>query len=196
MDDNGARPAPPVLHHVTFKTTRLQEMIDWYGVVVGMQVNFQDAVGAWMSNDAANHRIALLAVPGLIDDPEKRRRTGMHHSAFEYPTFEALFANYAHLRDRSITPAFALDHGLTTSIYYDDPDGNVVELQVDNFADWEKSAAWMRTAPEFRANPIGVFFDAERVHAAHLDGASFRDLRPKIFAGAFTPDPLPDLGIG
>ena len=41
----------------------MQDMIDWYGVVVGMRVNFQDAVGAWMSNDNANHRIALLRCP-------------------------------------------------------------------------------------------------------------------------------------
>ena len=27
----------PILHHVTLKTTRLQEMIEWYGVVVGMK---------------------------------------------------------------------------------------------------------------------------------------------------------------
>ena len=188
--------APPVLHHVTFKTTKLQEMIDWYGVVVGMRVNFQDPVGAWMSNDDANHRIALLAIPGLIDDPEKRRRTGMHHSAFEYPTFGALYGNYARLRDRGITPAFSLDHGVTTSLYYNDPDGNVVELQVDNFDDWAKSTAWMQTAPEFKANPIGVFFDAERVWAAHRAGTSYRDLRPRVFAGEFTPDPQPDLGIG
>ena len=188
--------ANPALHHVTFKTTRLQEMIDWYGVVVGMKPNFQDGAGAWMSNDNANHRIALLALPGLIDDPEKRRRTGMHHSAFEYPSFEALIGTYARLRYRGILPAFALDHGLTTSIYYNDPDMNVVELQVDNFGDWSKSTAWMQTAPEFKANPIGVFFDAERVHAAHRDGASFEELRKRVYAGEFTPDPLPDLGIG
>jgi catechol 2,3-dioxygenase len=186
----------PTLHHVTFKTTRMQEMIDWYGVVVGTRVHFQDAVGAWMSNDRANHRIALLAIPGLIDDPEKRRRTGMHHSAFEYDDFAALMATYARLRDRGITPAFSLDHGVTTSLYYNDPDGNVVELQVDNFADWEKSSAWMKTSAEFSAAPIGKFFDPERVYQVHRSGVGFRDLQKRVYSGEFTPDPLPDLGIG
>ena len=80
----------PTFHHFNLKTTRLQEMIDWYGKVVGAEVLFQDGQGAWMSNDEANHRIALLAFPGFVDDPEKGTRTGLHHSAFEYGSFEEL----------------------------------------------------------------------------------------------------------
>ena len=188
--------APPALHHVTFKTTRLAAMIAWYGLLVGMRVNFQDQGAAWMTNDAANHRIALLAIPGLTDDPEKRSRTGMHHTAFEYPAMDDLMATYARLRDAGVVPAFSLDHGLTTSLYYSDPDSNVVELQVDNHGDWRQSSEWMRTAPEFRANPIGVFFDPEKVYQAHRSGTPFADLQRQVYAGAFAPDTPPDLGIG
>ena len=48
----GHRPCPltpssiPKFHHVNLKTTRLQEMIDWYAVVVGTEVLFQNAVRA------------------------------------------------------------------------------------------------------------------------------------------------------
>ena len=38
--------AKPVLHHINLKTTRLQEMIDWYGMVVGTTATFQFPVGA------------------------------------------------------------------------------------------------------------------------------------------------------
>ena len=31
----------PKFHHVNFKTTRLQEMIDWYTTLVGAEVLFQ-----------------------------------------------------------------------------------------------------------------------------------------------------------
>jgi catechol 2,3-dioxygenase len=41
-------------------------------------------------SDAANHRIALPAFSSFVDDPEKDTRTGMHHSAFEYTSFEDL----------------------------------------------------------------------------------------------------------
>ena len=74
----------PKFHHFNLKTTRLQEMIDFYAVLVGAEVIFQDDLGAWLSNDEANHRIALLAFPDFSDDPEKETHTGLHHSAFEY----------------------------------------------------------------------------------------------------------------
>ena len=90
----------------------------------------------------------------------------MHHSAFEFANFEELNGNYLRLRERGITPEICLDHGMTFSYYYKDPDGNHVELQCDNFGDWAASKEWMRTSEEFHANPIGHFVDAEKVAEA------------------------------
>ncbi len=184
----------PKFHHFNLKTTRLQEMIDWYATVVGAEVNFQDDVGAWLTNDAANHRIALLAFPGFVDDPEKDTRTGLHHSAFEYGGFAELNASYLRLREAGIEPAFCLDHGMTFSYYYKDPDGNHVELQVDDFGDWEASGEWMRTSPDFAANPIGVFVDPAKVADAAAQGASFADIHARAMAGEFAP-PAPPVDI-
>ena len=61
----------PSLHHVTMKTSRLDEMIKWYALVIGTQVQFRNETAAWTTNDDANHRIAFLAVPGLSDDADK-----------------------------------------------------------------------------------------------------------------------------
>jgi 2-keto-4-pentenoate hydratase/2-oxohepta-3-ene-1,7-dioic acid hydratase in catechol pathway/catechol 2,3-dioxygenase-like lactoylglutathione lyase family enzyme len=160
----------PKFHHVNLKTTRLQEMIDFYRELVGAEVIFQDQVGAWLSNDDANHRIALLAFPNFVDDPDKDNRTGMHHSAFEYTSFDELNSSYLRLKEAGITPALCLDHGMTLSYYYADPDGNNVELQVDNFSSCEKSKEWMSTSDEFKANPIDVFVDPDRVAADYADG--------------------------
>jgi len=184
----------PKFHHFNLKTTRLQEMIDWYCTLVGAQVLFQDAVGAWLSNDEANHRIALLAFPGFVDDPEKDTRTGLHHSAFEYASFEELNASYLRLRDAGIEPDLCLDHGMTFSYYYKDPDGNHVELQVDNFGDWAQSSEWMRTSEAFHANPIGMFVDPAKVADAAAAGASFDEIHERATAGEFAP-PQPPVDI-
>jgi catechol 2,3-dioxygenase len=181
----------PKLHHVNLKTTRLQEMIDYYRRLVGAEVIFQYPAGAWLSNDAANHRIALLAFPNFIDDPEKDARTGMHHSAFEYAGFEELNSSYLRLREAGVKPAICLDHGMTLSYYYADPDGNHVELQVDCFGDWHESKEWMRGSDEFEANPIGVFVDPDRIAADHADGMSFAEIHAKAMSGGYAPDQPP-----
>jgi catechol 2,3-dioxygenase len=189
MTDTGV--IHPKFHHVNLKTTRLSEMIDFYRTLVGVEVVFRDHVGAWLSNDEANHRIALLAFPNFVEDPEKDTRAGMHHSAFEYESFDALNATYLRLKEASITPALCLDHGMTFSYYYADPDGNNVELQVDNFGDWAKSKEWMRTSEEFKANPIGQFVDPELVAADHAGGMSFDEIHAKAMAGAYAPEQAP-----
>lgn len=184
----------PKFHHFNLKTTKLQEMIDWYSTVVGAQVLFQDDVGAWLSNDEANHRIALLAFPGFVDDPEKDTRTGLHHSAFEYDGFDDLNASYLRLRDAGIEPALCLDHGMTFSYYYKDPDGNHVELQCDVFGDWAASSAYMRTSEVFHANPIGMFVDPAKVADAAGGGESFERIHERAMAGEFAP-PAPPVEI-
>ena len=185
----------PKLHHVTLKTSRLPEMIAWYGSVVGAKVQFRDETAAWMTNDDANHRIAFLAVPGLADDADKTRHNGMHHSAFEYETFDDLMASFDRLRGIGIAPAFCLDHGLTISLYYEDPEGNFVELQSDNFGDWNASSEWMRTSPDFAANPIGTFFDPGKVYDAFRSGTAFPELQRQVRAGQFQPERIPNIGL-
>ncbi len=181
----------PKFHHVNLKTTRLQEMIDFYRTLVSVEVTFQDEVGAWLSNDEANHRIALLAFPNFVEDPEKDTRTGMHHSAFEYECFEELNAGYLRLKEAGIVPSLCLDHGMTLSYYYADPDGNHVELQVDCFGDWSKSTEWMHSSEQFKANPIGQFVDPDRIAADHASGVSFADIHAEAMAGGYAPEQPP-----
>lgn len=181
----------PPLHHVNIKTTRLQEMIDWYGVVTGCEVTFQYELGAWLSNDDAHHRIAFLSFPSFSDDPEKDLRTGLQHTAFELATFEDLMATYVRLREAGIVPSFCQDHGMTLSYYYLDPDGNALELQVDTFGDWRKSTEFMREALAFQEDPLGPWVDPEQIVDAHLAGLSFEEIHRGAYAGNYQPDPLP-----
>ena len=185
--------AKPSLHHVNLKTTRLQEMIDWYGTVVGMEVVHEFAGGAFLTNDAACHRLALLTSPAISKDEDKLRHAGIHHIAFEYDSVDELMATYKRLRSKGIGPHCALDHGMTLSLYYVDPDGNSVELQVDNFGDWTKSTEFMRAAPEFEADPIGALVDPDQLLEAHEAGVVFEELHRRAYAGEFPSSKPMDL---
>jgi len=185
----------PTLHHINLKTGRLQEMIEWYSKVVGMKPNYQFPGGAWLTNDEANHRLALLVSPQLSEDPDKLMHTGFHHSAFEYPTMGDLLDTYSRLKALGIEPHASLDHGMTMSFYYEDPDGNSVELQSDNFGTWQESSEWMRTSPQFAADPIGKPVDPEQMVAAHQAGASFAELHQRAYNGEFPPSGPMDLHV-
>ncbi len=185
----------PALHHVNLKTTRLQEMIDWYSTVMGMEISHQYPGGAWMTNDKANHRVALLTTPGMKDDPDKVIHTGIHHTAFEYDNLGQLLETWARLKEASIEPHGCLDHGMTMSFYYLDPDGNSLELQADNFGDWDKSRAFMLSDPQFAENPIGVPLDPAKLYEAYQQGAGAEELHRRAYADEFKLETPIDLRL-
>lgn len=185
----------PLLHHVTFRTSQLDEMIKWYGTLLGARVVFRNEFAAWTSNDEANHRIAFLAVPGIERDPDKVKHSGVHHTAFEYASFDDLMSSYDRLAGEGMAPAFCLDHGMTISIYYEDPESNYVELQCDCFGDWGKSAEWMNQSADFARDPVGTFFDPTKVFAAHQGGAAFATLHAAMRGGEYPPAVIPNIGL-
>lgn len=177
----------PALHHVNLKTTRLGELIDWYCLVAGMTVNFRGPMGAFLTNDAANHRIAMTAVPGLVPDEDRVIHDGMHHTAFEYASLDELLGSYVRLKGEGVVPHACVDHGLTMSFYYLDPDGNSVEMQADNYADWSQSTAFMRDDQRFADDPIGKFVDPDALVEQRRSGVEVQDLHDRAYDGEFPP---------
>ncbi len=55
---------------------------------------------------------------------------------------------------------WSVNQGLITSIYYKDPDGNLLETQVHNF-DINKEAMEILKVNVFMKNPFGIDFDPE-----------------------------------
>jgi catechol 2,3-dioxygenase len=178
----------PVFHHALLKTPRMEEMIDWYGKVVGIEAVFQAPGIAFLSNDGANHRISLAGGPQFRENPAYRTAAGLHHLAFEYDSVDDLLDTWQRLYDEyGYEPHVAIHHGMTLSFYYVDPDGNSVELQADVFGDWKKSKKWMSTSPLFRADPIGKFVVPAKMVAARAAGVKQKDLLKRAYAGEYSP---------
>ena len=98
-----------------------------------------------------------------LDDPcgaetEHAEVIGVDHVAYTYATIDQLLGNYQRLLEQGIEPYWCVHHGITVSVYYADPDGNQMELQVDSYASVAEACAFME-GPHFRDNPIGVEFD-------------------------------------
>lgn len=140
--------APSKLAHIVMKTPRLDEMVDWYTTVLDAIVVFRDKRIAFLTYDTEHHRVALIRLPRILRIPgmvwkAHRKFWGVDHVAFTYNSLDSLIATYRRLTDAGIEPVWCINHGPTTSMYYEDPDGNRLELQADNFATNHELLAWI-----------------------------------------------------
>ena len=148
--------SPTRLAHVVLRTSKIDELIHWYQTVLCADIVFSDGSIAFLGYDEEHHRIAFIQVPGLQAQPHGI--CGVHHLAFTYASLKELIDTHERLQSVGIEPAWCVNHGPTTSMYYADPDGNQVELQVDNY-DSVQEASKFFFSPAFATNPIGVDFD-------------------------------------
>ena len=160
---------PTKLAHVVFQTNRIPEMRDWYCTVLDARVIYENDRLCFATYDDEHHRVAFANFGPLAPRPQETalgpqasEQPGLHHTAFTFGSMREFLANYARLRDLGIRPFFCVNHGPTTSMYYRDPDGNRVELQIDNFASAKEGQDWLLT-PAFDRNPIGVEYDPDQL---------------------------------
>lgn len=183
---SSGRSAPVRLAHVVFITSQPESMRNWYCKVLGAHVVFEDKGLCFMTFDEEHHRVALLAANALLE-PASNRNARMHHTAYSFPSLDRLLERYDTLAAEQILPHVAVQHGMTTSIYYRDPDGNFVELQVDNFQSADLATEYMY-GPEFQADPVGVAFDPSRMRDELLRGAPVQRLMTRTWAVESNPE--------
>ncbi len=193
----------PTLHHVGIVTRNIERMIEWYAKVLGMRPNFQSLASsdkasmplkaALLTNDKANHRIALLSWPGLSDNSEKHKMSRLQHFAFEYKTIGDLLTSYSRLKQLTIVPIIFVDHGVVTAFYYHDPDKNTVEIFVDNYGDWESSSEYMRKmrTDEYVTKPV----DPEKIISALNAGLPEKEIFQRLNSGEYTPSEPVDMSV-
>ncbi|MEL6982050.1 MAG: VOC family protein [Actinomycetota bacterium] len=163
---------PVKLAHLVLRTPRFDESVAWWTTVLGAETRHQNDFLAFLTYDDEHHRLAIVSMPHL--GPNDRKAAGMEHIAFTYADLDALLSTYVRLKAEGITPVAPVNHGMTLSMYYADPDGNQVELQVDSM-DAAKAEAFM-ASDVFAANPIGVGFDPDDLVARRAAGESVDQL--------------------
>jgi catechol-2,3-dioxygenase len=166
-----SRIRPARFVHVVYRTRRFEQMVAWYETVFDAKVRYQNPVLAFLSYDDEHHRIALINMAIVHTDTGRDQRglIGVDHVAYTYDSVGDLLENYAQLKEKGILPYWCIHHGVTMSMYYADPDGNQMELQVDAFADSDAANAYMHSE-HFAQNPIGVEYDPDELLAQVRSG--------------------------
>jgi catechol 2,3-dioxygenase-like lactoylglutathione lyase family enzyme len=167
------------LAHVVLQTTDLPSLKDWYLKVLDARVVYENEFIAFLTFDEEHHRLAIMQIPGLSE--RTPMTVGMAHSAYTFETLRDLMAAYSDLKAAGITPHIPVQHGVTTSLYYRDPDGNLVELQIDNFATAAEATDYM-TDSEYATDPIGPSFVPDAMLKALDEGAVESELTSRAWA--------------
>jgi catechol-2,3-dioxygenase len=164
---------PSKFAHVVYSTRRFEQMIDWYQRVFEAKVVYQDPAFAFLTYDEEHHRFAFANLSVLMPDSVAsgpRDNAGVNHVAYTWD----LLATYDRLKQMDVTPYWRIHHGITLSLYYQDPDGNRMEFQVDSCT-VEEANAYMQT-DAFAANPAGVEINPESLLAQYRSGVPEQQL--------------------
>ena len=146
---------PVKFAHVVFRTPDLDRLVEWYCTVLNAHVAMKNDFIAFLTYDDEHHRVAMVLDPRITETDPAFGHPGVDHVSYTYESLEDLVATYERLKDLGIEPYWTIDHGPTTSLYYRDPDGNQVELQIDNFDSVEALHEYFRSGA-FNENPIGT----------------------------------------
>jgi catechol 2,3-dioxygenase-like lactoylglutathione lyase family enzyme len=192
---DGDQVSPYRLAHLVLRVSNLKRSVAWYSEVLGARVVGTGGFFAGLTYDEEHHRLGLIEVAGaaretetfgastLVEDEAERAATagadamqfstepGLEHVAFTYDSLGALLNTYVRLRDKDVKPILSVNHGPTTSLYYNDPDGFRVELQIDNLP--------MGTAQEFvdsQRNMVGILIEPEELLRRYEAGEPVRTL--------------------
>jgi len=128
------------LGHVVLRVTDRARSEHFYNVVLGLPICARlDEGGLKMAffTLGNHHDFAVMEVSG---EGSSRSETavGLHHVAFNIGTnLDELREARARLEAAGIVPT-PIDHEVTKSLYFQDPDGNGIELYVDASNSWRQ----------------------------------------------------------
>lgn len=155
--------APTQLAHVVYRTRRFAQMLAWYGTVFGAKVQYQNPALAFLTFDHEHHRFAFADLDVIRPETcnsDDRGMIGVDHVAWDMPSLTALLENYAELKALGIMHYWSVNHGMSASLYYADPDQNQMEFTVDGFPTKAECSAYFQGS-QIGENPVGVEFDPD-----------------------------------
>ena len=117
--------------HVLLRVLDLERSKKFYSEVLGFQILEEDPAhgGTFMALPGQSHSIDLFQVK---DAAAAERQTpgvrGLGHIAFRVESEDALKEAHAALREHGVEITRTIDHVSQKSVYFEDPDGNTLEI--------------------------------------------------------------------
>ncbi|MFC3041720.1 VOC family protein [Virgibacillus xinjiangensis] len=134
---------------VCINVTNLDRSIAFYEEVVGFNVLERAGNSASLTADGKRPILTIVEPEGSM--PKEERKAGLFHFAILLPSREDLSSFLTHLIKAGRTLQLgASDHHVSEALYFNDPDGNGIEVYRDRLSDewsWNGSTVKMVTDP-------------------------------------------------
>lgn len=134
------------LAHVVFYVRDLEQSLRFYTVIVGLTEKGRvfGNRAAVLSTGHSHHELLLIQV-GDAPGPLTGRRIGLYHVGWKVgDSLDELRNVYRRVTDNGYAIDGMSDHTVSQSLYLRDPDGNELELFVDDPAvDWRNDSGWL-----------------------------------------------------
>jgi catechol 2,3-dioxygenase len=123
---------PKKVGHVVLKVRDLKRSERFFTEVLGFDVvtRLDNPRGVFFTLGEQHHDLAVLEVSNEAG-PAQTGQVGLHHVALQVGSLAELQECYRTLKRHDVTITRTVDHLITKSIYFLDPDGNGFELYCD-----------------------------------------------------------------
>jgi catechol 2,3-dioxygenase len=126
--------------HVHLKVSDLERSISFYRDVLGYDLKQQlGDEAAFLAAGDYHHHIGLNTWQSRGGSPPPPGTTGLFHFAIRFPDRPALAQALRRVLEAGIRVG-ASDHGVSEAVYFEDPDGNGIEIYRDRpKEEWPRS---------------------------------------------------------
>jgi catechol 2,3-dioxygenase len=127
--------------HVHLLVGDVDRAVEFYTGYLGLDVRVAHDDCAFLSWGDRHHDLVLQEASADEIDAAPR---GQAHVAFEVENAETLSESYRALREHGVRVR-PVDHGISKVIYFEDPDGNELELYLDTREESDALEAYLQT---------------------------------------------------
>lgn len=133
---------PMRVGHLVLNVRDLAASTRFYTEILGFEISRQTPTGTFLTCGKIHHDLALFQAP---EDalPVTKGQLGLNHFAVQVDDLDALKEVYHNLQGHEVVLDHNTDHGMTSSVYFMDPDGNRVEFFCNNQSDPAEGLAIM-----------------------------------------------------
>ncbi len=127
------------LGHANIRVRDVERSEKFYTEVLGLHVNHRRGSTVFMSAREHSHELAIGAMGPDALEPDATR-IGTNHFAWEVDSFDELQSMVRHLKEKDVKILRSRSNSFSTGIYFNDPDGNGLEIYYEDLEYFRKGA--------------------------------------------------------